>query len=241
MPRSSGGRVFLDFTVRVDEAAGRRPAEAAVETPGPPPAQQPASRYSRPQGAVYQLQAAESICPVGAPGQVVAQLPAVPRHVSHTRGRAIAIASAARVRARPGEALFEPVGSRRPPRCRRRDSRASGRTFIAGYNAWLAGVPRRRAPALPDEHARFSRSRDRDGQRAVDQLAPWGRDRWAQLLADRPGPPLMIHVGAGWAVARARPLAARAISPGAIRCSAGWWRTLGVPPRRTFTRRGGPA
>lgn len=84
---------------------------------------------------------------------------------------------------------------------------AIGATFLEGHHAALAA---------PD-HARLARVLDRVegelrgfayegaamGLTLLDALLPWRRDRWATFLAGPGGPhSYMLHVGAGWALAR---------------------------------------
>lgn len=102
----------------------------------------------------------------------------------------------------PREALFE--RRRFAPAAAEAQARLEGigRTFIAGYNAWLAHDLDGELSRIPSELHGFAIEGAAMASALVDPLAPWRRGRWAQLLADRPQHVYMIHVGAGWAVAR---------------------------------------
>jgi enediyne biosynthesis protein E3 len=102
----------------------------------------------------------------------------------------------------PGEALFERRGFAPAAAASQARLEDVGRTFIAGYNAWLAHDLDGELSRLPAERHGFAIEGAAMASALVDPLAPWRRGRWAQLLAERPGHLYMIHVGAGWAVAR---------------------------------------
>jgi hypothetical protein len=102
----------------------------------------------------------------------------------------------------PGEALFERRGFAPGAAASQARLEAIGRTFIAGYNAWLARELDGELARIPAELHGFAIEGAAMASALLDQLAPWRRGRWAQLLADRPEHVHMIHVGAGWAVAR---------------------------------------
>jgi enediyne biosynthesis protein E3 len=112
----------------------------------------------------------------------------------------------------PGEARFERRGFAPAAAASQARLEDIGGTFIAGYNAWLADDLDAELPRIPAELHGFAIEGAAMASALVDPLAPWRRSRWAQLLADRPQHIYMIHVGAGWAVARLRGSLRRAIA-----------------------------
>ena len=102
----------------------------------------------------------------------------------------------------PREALFERRGFASAAAASQARLEDIGRTFIAGYNAWLARDLGGELSRIPTELHGFAIEGAAMASALVDRFAPWRRDRWAQLLVDRPHHVYMIHVGAGWAVAR---------------------------------------
>jgi hypothetical protein len=102
----------------------------------------------------------------------------------------------------PGEALFERRGFAPAAAAPQARLEAIGRTFIAGYNAWLARDLGGELARVPAELHGFAIEGAAMAGALIDQLAPWRPRRWAQLFADRPEHVYMLHVGAGWAVAR---------------------------------------
>ncbi|HEX3758351.1 MAG TPA: DUF1702 family protein [Kofleriaceae bacterium] len=120
----------------------------------------------------------------------------------------------------PREALFERRGFVAATTASQARLETIGRTFIAGYNAWLARDLDAELARIPSELHGFAVEGAAMAGALVDRLAPWRRGRWAQLLADRPAHLYMIHVGAGWAVARLGGSLRRAIA----RCDSllGW-------------------
>jgi enediyne biosynthesis protein E3 len=77
-----------------------------------------------------------------------------------------------------------------------------GVAFIDGYNAWLSDDLDDALGELPDELRGFAVEGAAMASALLDSIAVWRRDRWARLLRDRPEHLYMIHVGAGWAIAR---------------------------------------
>ena len=73
----------------------------------------------------------------------------------------------------------------------------------------------------------------------LDTLTPWRRDRLG-ALPRRPGGAhtYMIHVGAGWILARLPLSPERLLCPRSTRCSAGWPSTATASTRGTSTGRG---
>jgi hypothetical protein len=102
----------------------------------------------------------------------------------------------------PGEALFERRGFAPAAAASQARLEDIGRTFIAGYNAWLARDLDGGLSRIPSELHGFAIEGAAMAGALVDPLAPWRGGRWAALLAGRPEHLYMIHVGAGWAVAR---------------------------------------
>lgn len=86
-----------------------------------------------------------------------------------------------------------------------------GMTFIDGYNAWLSDRLDAALAQIPGELCGFAMEGAAMAAALLDHVAPWRRDRWACLLRDRPEHMYMIHVGAGWAVARLRRSLPRAV------------------------------
>jgi hypothetical protein len=108
----------------------------------------------------------------------------------------------------PEEATFERRGFALVPGPQRRLEDV-GRTFVAGYRAALDDdAPDALARALAPvdrELAGFAWEGAAMGVALRDALAPWRLPRFPELLAG-PGYPhrYMVHVGAGWALARLR-------------------------------------
>ncbi len=107
----------------------------------------------------------------------------------------------------PDEARFERRGFAPGADATQRRLEHVGRTFVGGY---LAGLEHDHADALP---AAFSRVVLEDRGFAfegaamavalLDLLTPWKRDRLGRYLAGAGEPHMyMVHVGAGWALAR---------------------------------------
>jgi hypothetical protein len=82
-----------------------------------------------------------------------------------------------------------------------------GRTFLQGYRAALdEGSPEslgRRLDSIATEVRGFAFEGSAMALALLDEITPWRRDRIGRLL-DGPGGPhaYMVHVGAGWALAR---------------------------------------
>ncbi len=97
----------------------------------------------------------------------------------------------------------------------RPDARASleaaGASFIDGYNAWLSDTLDAKLAAIPGALGGFAVEGAAMACALLDSIAFWRRDRWAQLLRDRPEHLYMIHIGAGWATARLRLSLRRAV------------------------------
>jgi len=87
-----------------------------------------------------------------------------------------------------------------------------GRTFVDGYNAYLAEALDSCAAAVDPELRGFAVEGAAMACALLDHLTPWRRDRWARLLASRPEHIYMIHIGAGWATARLRRSLRKAIA-----------------------------
>jgi enediyne biosynthesis protein E3 len=88
---------------------------------------------------------------------------------------------------------------------------AVGVSFIDGYNAWLSDTLDATLARIPGALGGFTVEGAAMASALLDHVAIWRRDRWAQLLRDRPEHRYMIHVGAGWATARLRQSLARAV------------------------------
>lgn len=86
------------------------------------------------------------------------------------------------------------------------------RTFIAGYNAALDGDSDRALDAIAPELRGFAVEGEAMAAGVLDQLTPWRRTRISALLVRRPAHNYMIHVGAGWAIARLRGSLRRAVA-----------------------------
>jgi hypothetical protein len=100
------------------------------------------------------------------------------------------------------EARFERRGFATTALDRRTRLELIGSTFIDGYNAWLSGQLEGALSAIEPDLQGFAVEGAAMAGALLDQLSPWHRGRWAQLLRDRPEHIYMIHVGAGWATAR---------------------------------------
>lgn len=119
----------------------------------------------------------------------------------------------------PDEARFDRRGFALVPGPRRRLEEV-GRTFVRGYRAALEDDdPDALAAALAPvdlELSGFAYEGAAMGLALRDALAPWRRSRLGRFLAG-PGRPhrYMVHVGAGWALARTRrgPRATRSLDP----------------------------
>jgi hypothetical protein len=119
----------------------------------------------------------------------------------------------------PDEVSFERRGFATVPAPRRRLEEV-GRTFVRGYRAAIADdEPDAIASALGDvdrELLGFAYEGAAMGVALRDRLAPWRASRLDRLLAG-PGHPhrYMVHVGAGWALARLRrrPQAIESLDP----------------------------
>ena len=85
----------------------------------------------------------------------------------------------------------------------------AGGAFVTGYNAGLACDDAeqlgRQLGAVQQELAGFAFEGAAMALSLLDQLTPWRRNRWRTFL-NGPGEPhvYMVHVGAGWALARLR-------------------------------------
>lgn len=79
-----------------------------------------------------------------------------------------------------------------------------GRTFVDGYNGYLADRVDERVAATDPELHGFLIEGSAMACALLDYVTPWQRDRLAALLARMPEHRYMIHVGAGWAAARLR-------------------------------------
>jgi hypothetical protein len=110
------------------------------------------------------------------------------------------------------EALFERRGFAAAAEERQARLERIGGTFIDGYNAWLAHDLDGAVSRIPSELQGFAVEGAAMASALVDQLAPWRRGRWARLLRDHPDHIYMIHVGAGWAIARLGSSLRRAIA-----------------------------
>jgi hypothetical protein len=100
---------------------------------------------------------------------------------------------------------FETTG----PACAHLES--VGASFIDGYNAFLADRLDAALPQIAPDRRGFAVEGAAMASALLDHLTPWRRDRWAQLLRERPEHLYMIHVGAGWATARLRLSLRRAV------------------------------
>lgn len=110
------------------------------------------------------------------------------------------------------EALFERRGFATAAAERQARLELIGATFIDGYNAWLAHELEGALSRTPSDLQGFAIEGAAMASALVDQLTPWRRGRWARLLHDRPDHVYMIHVGAGWAIARLGSSLRRAIA-----------------------------
>jgi len=87
-----------------------------------------------------------------------------------------------------------------------------GGAFIDGYNALLSANLDSGVEQADPELRGFVVEGAAMACALLDYLTPWRRDRWAELLANRPEHVYMIHIGAGWATARLRRSLRRAIA-----------------------------
>jgi enediyne biosynthesis protein E3 len=110
-----------------------------------------------------------------------------------------------------GEADFERRGFDPARPGARACLEAVGTSFIDGYNAWLSDGLDAALSQLPGELRGFAVEGAAMASALLDHLTFWRRDRWAQLLRERPEHLYMIHVGAGWATARLKLSLRRAV------------------------------
>ena len=107
----------------------------------------------------------------------------------------------------PQEAAFGRRGFAAGKAHRRDRLERVGRTFIAGYNAAIDTARTERLMFLLQEIEPELRGFAFEGAAMglclLDHLTPWRRGQWRSFL-EGPGAPhiYMVHVGAGWAVAR---------------------------------------
>ena len=107
----------------------------------------------------------------------------------------------------PEEASFRRRGFAGGTDAARARLEAVGRTFLTGYNEALAArgsaALERRLGAVPAVDRSFAYEGAAMAHTLLDLLTPWRRARLAELLAG-PGRDhaYMVHVGAGWALAR---------------------------------------
>jgi hypothetical protein len=107
----------------------------------------------------------------------------------------------------PRETRFERRGFRGGTRQTRDRLEAIGRAFLTGYHAALqAKHPKGLSGAVREidpEMSGFAFEGAAMGFALLDTLTPWNGGRWREFLSG-PGSPhtYMVHVGAGWAVAR---------------------------------------
>lgn len=81
---------------------------------------------------------------------------------------------------------------------------SAGMSFIDGYNAWLSDRLDAVLSQIAAELRGFAVEGAAMASALLDCIAVWRRDRWSRLLRERPEHVYMIHVGAGWAIARTR-------------------------------------
>jgi len=108
----------------------------------------------------------------------------------------------------PTATQFDRRGFRGDDPLARRRFEAIGETFVAGYHAGLeTGVSARlvaRLEAIENERRGFAYEGAGMALMLLDTLLPWRRDRWQAFLAGAGSRhAYMVHVGAGWAMARA--------------------------------------
>jgi hypothetical protein len=109
----------------------------------------------------------------------------------------------------PAETRLSRRGFRIGPAPTRTRLEAVGAAFVAGYHAALLDdrpLPLdKRLGSVPAEFRGFAFEGAAMALVLIDSLTPWNRSRFAAFLAG-PGEPhaYMIHVGAGWALARLR-------------------------------------
>lgn len=104
--------------------------------------------------------------------------------------------------ARPSSRGFRPA---RPAAARVLDT--VGETFVLGYNAALELAPVQRLvlriEQVPAEVRGFAYEGAAMALALWDQLLPWRRDRWPELLSGPGGDhAYLVHVGVGWALAK---------------------------------------
>jgi hypothetical protein len=107
----------------------------------------------------------------------------------------------------PAETSGDRRGFRGGDAAARRHFEAVGETFVAGYHAALEtsrpGALTSRLEATALEQRGFAYEGAAMALFLLDTLHPWKRDRW-RAFASGPGDrhAYMVHVGAGWAIAR---------------------------------------
>jgi hypothetical protein len=106
---------------------------------------------------------------------------------------------------REDEASFERRGFAVTGAAQQRLERV-GAAFLSGYNAALGTTSQKlvqHLDSLDAELRGFAYEGAAMGLSLLDQLTPWRRNRWRSFLEGRGWPHIyMMHVGAGWAVAR---------------------------------------